>query len=170
MSKSFIVDKIIKLPCIPEFKKEDTNVCVSDLFRRKERVDPPKEVIEYFKLNPKKHHYYYENKFYSYFLGNIYFVSDTTDIEKLIEEYYEEHSFIFEELKNLVGKRITIDDLPLGRYPDFDGRLHIDCYDEIKPKILCSIVKKTGRVGGGGDGIYITKVTDFCEIYTREVM
>lgn len=167
---SFIIDKIVKLPCIPAYKTEDSTNYWGDLFNKKveNTTNVPQEVKDYFSVNKMKTFYFFNDKVYKHFYSTEYYQAfDTKEMDKEIEESYSNKKEHFKILENLIGKRISINDLPLGKYPVFDDELRINCsYDDIKPKIICSIGKVTGRMG---DGFIVTKTTDFCEIYVSDI-
>ena len=161
-----IIEKVVRLPCLPIYKKE-SNLSWGDLFTFKfgrskfngfRTKTVPEEVLSYFKKDTLRTHFYFENKIYQHIhLTDFYDVCDSIDDE--IQELYnncEEHLKIIE---NLVGKEMTENDLKteiLSSKNNFQIRIINDKLWTIE------IMKVTGKCR---DGMYITPLTDICEIH-----
>lgn len=188
---SFIIEKVVLLPCVPYYRKKDSKNNWEDLYYRKltvtDRKYVPEEVIDCFE-NGKEHkdiinsintHKYsgiliYNDKVYSFIRtdlgipGNctyIYRVGDT--IDKYIEDHYDTCLPLLKQIESMIGKKIEKKDLPLYKHLDPVGLIIKNETETETDKfiITLSVAIYGGRVGGGGDDIYINSLTDFCELY-----
>jgi len=172
---SFIIEKVVLLPCIPVYRT-NSNTCYGDLFQNFKKMnnkDVPEEVIQKFK-ETNDYYVVFQNKIYRHYNYDeeIYHVQDIGNKDKEIEEEYNNRLPLIKQIEGLIGKRITLKDLPLNVNQTFDllsVDIKPDLYNKgiVVPIIKCYIAKMTGRMHGG---VIYTKLTDMCEIHVTEII